>query len=484
MNYIRVLCIPIFFLMIRRPPRSTLFPYTTLFRSPSLISPGGASKLTASFAKNSSNTAINPTVMNGLAITFNGGANGTVNPVNGTIVNLMDTTRYTNATCPGDTPTAVSARVEDGTQTAGITVHEPPRLGPCPANIARDNDSGHCSAVVTFTPPTFTAGCPPPAIVCTPPSGAAFPKGTTTVTCVASNGVAPNDTCRFTVSVADTEHPVIHCPGPLAHATDPGKCSAVVALDTNIAADNCPGVHLVCNPPTGSTFQKGATEVTCTATDAGGLTSTCSFTVTVQDTERPISTCPGNINTDNDRGLCSAIVNYPAPTATDNCPGAIAIACNPPSGSAFQVGNTTVNCTATDVAGRVGSCSFTVAVADTEKPTGSCPHDTTVTENPPQSGHATVNYPNPTVHDNCPNPGFACNPQSGSSFAIGTTEVKCLFIDAHLNKDSCSFRVTVTQSCEITCRRDTAVSNDHGQCGAIVTYSDPTTTGACGTVTC
>src|SRR2546422_1360631 len=27
-----------FFLMIRRPPRSTLFPYTTLFRSPRLLS--------------------------------------------------------------------------------------------------------------------------------------------------------------------------------------------------------------------------------------------------------------------------------------------------------------------------------------------------------------------------------------------------------------------------------------------------------------
>src|SRR5689334_24193386 len=26
--------VPFFFLMIRRPPRSTLFPYTTLFRSP------------------------------------------------------------------------------------------------------------------------------------------------------------------------------------------------------------------------------------------------------------------------------------------------------------------------------------------------------------------------------------------------------------------------------------------------------------------
>src|SRR3712207_7139285 len=27
------LCVQLFFLMIRRPPRSTLFPYTTLFRS-------------------------------------------------------------------------------------------------------------------------------------------------------------------------------------------------------------------------------------------------------------------------------------------------------------------------------------------------------------------------------------------------------------------------------------------------------------------
>src|SRR2546429_9776849 len=29
-----IFCLSFFFLMIRRPPRSTLFPYTTLFRSP------------------------------------------------------------------------------------------------------------------------------------------------------------------------------------------------------------------------------------------------------------------------------------------------------------------------------------------------------------------------------------------------------------------------------------------------------------------
>src|SRR2546430_7086382 len=36
-NHIRV-----FLLMIRRPPRSTLFPYTTLFRSPVLAGPDAA----------------------------------------------------------------------------------------------------------------------------------------------------------------------------------------------------------------------------------------------------------------------------------------------------------------------------------------------------------------------------------------------------------------------------------------------------------
>src|SRR5260221_3723609 len=32
-SYVHLCVLPFFFLMIRRPPRSTLFPYTTLFRS-------------------------------------------------------------------------------------------------------------------------------------------------------------------------------------------------------------------------------------------------------------------------------------------------------------------------------------------------------------------------------------------------------------------------------------------------------------------
>src|SRR5690348_18229886 len=32
-SYLQIRTIPVFFFIIRRPPRSTLFPYTTLFRS-------------------------------------------------------------------------------------------------------------------------------------------------------------------------------------------------------------------------------------------------------------------------------------------------------------------------------------------------------------------------------------------------------------------------------------------------------------------
>src|SRR3990172_12313167 len=43
----RIRCL-FFFLMIRRPPRSTLFPYTTLFRSSSGCSPGPPCRRSAS----------------------------------------------------------------------------------------------------------------------------------------------------------------------------------------------------------------------------------------------------------------------------------------------------------------------------------------------------------------------------------------------------------------------------------------------------
>lgn len=57
------------------------------------------------------------------------------------------------------------------------------------------------------------------------------------------------------------------------------------------------------------------------------------------------------------------MVSYPAPVVSDNCPGVTAV-CNPPAGSWFPTGVTTVTCTAADTAGNTSTCSFTVTVFD------------------------------------------------------------------------------------------------------------------------
>jgi hypothetical protein len=64
-------------------------------------------------------------------------------------------------------------------------------------------------------------------------------------------------------------------------------------------------------------------------------------------------------------GPTDTVVTYPSPTATDNAPGPVAIACTPASGAMFSVGATVVTCTATDVSGNVATAIFNVAVQNT-----------------------------------------------------------------------------------------------------------------------
>ena len=47
-------------------------------------------------------------------------------------------------------------------------------------------------------------------------------------------------------------------------------------------------------------------------------------TITLIDTTPPVITCPSDIVVNNDPGVCGATVNYPIPTATDNCSSPLA----------------------------------------------------------------------------------------------------------------------------------------------------------------
>jgi uncharacterized repeat protein (TIGR01451 family) len=387
------------------------------------------------------------------------------------------------ATVSSDT---TDPNMANNSATATVTASNPAPMITCPANVVQSTDPGQCSAVVNYPAPTVSDNCPGSTVVCNPRSGSTFPKGTTTVTCTATDAGGATATCQFTVTVNDTEKPTITCPANMVTTTDPGQCSAVVTYAPPTATDNCPGVTVTCDPPSGSTFPKGTTTVTCTATDSSGNTATCSFTVTVNDTEKPVITCPANVIMSTDPGQCSAVVNYPAPTATDNCPG-VTVTCNPPSGSTFPKGTTTVTCTATDASGNTATCSFTVTVNDTEKPTITCPADMTVPQDSPFG--ATVNY-TVSASDNCPGVTVVCVPPPGSIFPLGTTTVTCTATDSSGNTATCSFRVTVVSPASTASAKVTGggsilvpggqatfgmveISDTDGQLKGQLTYQDP-----------
>src|SRR5581483_6535095 len=121
----------------------------------------------------------------------------------------------------------------------------------------------------------------------------------------------------FTVTVLDTQAPVITCPANLTVSAAAGVCSSNVTFSVT-ATDNCAVTNLVSNPASGFAFPVGVTTVTNTVTDASGNTSRCTFTVTVLDTQAPVITCPANITVNAAAGSCSSNVTFSV-TATDNC---------------------------------------------------------------------------------------------------------------------------------------------------------------------
>ena len=79
------------------------------------------------------------------------------------------------------------------------------------------------------------------------------------------------------------------------------------------------------------------------------------------DSTAPVVTPPPNqvITTSNPGGTT---VTYPSATAIDDLDGTVPVTCTPPSDSFFNIGDTTVTCSATDAAGNTGSATFTVTV--------------------------------------------------------------------------------------------------------------------------
>ncbi|MCC9018419.1 HYR domain-containing protein [Flavobacterium lipolyticum] len=357
----------------------------------------------------------------------------------------------------------------------------------CPSNVTAVADTNSCAATgVVLGTPVTSDNCSGTVTV-TNDAPSSFPIGITTVTWTATDAAGNTQTCTQTVTVNDTQKPTITCPSNVTAVADTNSCAATgVVLGTPTTSDNCSGTVTVTNDAP-SSFPIGTTTVTWTATDAAGNTQTCTQTVTVSDTQKPTITCPSNVTAVADTNSCAATgVVLGTPVTSDNCSGTVTVTVTNDAPSSFPIGTTTVTWTATDAAGNTQTCTQTVTVSDTQKPTITCPSNVTAVADVNSCTATGVVLGTPTTSDNCSGTVTVTN-DAPSSFPIGTTTVTWTATDAAGNTQTCTQTVTVndTQKPTITCPSNVTAVADVNSCAATgVVLGTPVTSDNCsGTVT-
>ena len=128
--------------------------------------------------------------------------------------------------------------------------------------------------------------------------------------------------------VKDVTPPSIVCPANItasANTTNTSGASGAIVTYTATASDNCGISSTIYSPASGSFFPVGTTLVTTTVTDVNGLTSTCSFNVTVTSCAPVItvSSTPTS-NTYTGGAPNSLFIGYGAQSTTLNVSTAVA----------------------------------------------------------------------------------------------------------------------------------------------------------------
>lgn len=360
----------------------------------------------------------------------------------------------------------------------------------CPPDIDITIESGACDTLLTYPDPTLSDNCPEVtfSVLSGPASGTTLSAGSYSVTLQAIDASGNTAECSFNIDIADNNNPVFDCPGDIVVDADPGLCETIVTFEDPTATDPCSNVTVsqTGGLPSGSSFPVGTSTIEYTAEDEFGNIEVCSFDIIVEDNEDPTVTCPDDILTVNDPGLCGATVTFDAPVADDNCGiASITLIEGLPSGDFFPAGTTTVSFEVSDPSGNTAVCSFNVVVADDEDPTLTCPADIEI--NAGLACSVVVDYDAPTASDNC---GVASvnlieGLASGSEFPAGVTVVSFEAIDDAGNTTTCSFAITVTEDGlpTIECPDNLSVPADPGVCAAIVNYDLPTAEDDCSEVT-
>src|SRR5258705_1480589 len=232
--------------MIRRPPRSTLFPYTTLFRSDSC---SGTNGITLS----QSPTAGTLVGLGAHVIT--------VTETDTTRLNSSCTTTFTVTDCT--TPTVICPAPTSASAATNC-------LAAVPDVLSGVSASDSCSGTSGIT------------LSQSPAAGTLVGLGAHTITVTASDAATNSATCTTTFTVTDATAPTVICPAPTSASARTNCLAAVPVFFNGTAATEsytCPYATLFRSSPTAGTLVGlGVHVITVTATDAATNSATCTTT--------------------------------------------------------------------------------------------------------------------------------------------------------------------------------------------------------------
>lgn len=245
-----------------------------------------------------------------------------------------------------------------------VSPNNPPDIAGCPSNMAQDNDTGQCAAVVNWTAPTasdsdgtvvsFTATHNP---------GDSFPVGTTTVIYTATDDSGDTATCSFDVTVNDVEAPIVVTSGFGIALNTSGQVTIVAADVDDGSSDNCGIQSLTLDRTDFDCSDLGSNMVTLTVTDTAGNLATATAQIIIQDVIAPTAVTQDitvQLDASGNASITAADINN---GSSDNCSIA-SLSLDRNDFACADLGQNTVTLTVTDIAGNTDTATATVTVQE------------------------------------------------------------------------------------------------------------------------
>lgn len=355
-----------------------------------------------------------------------------------------DASASTTATITGLSAGSYEVTVTDAngnTTTANVTIGEPTQLVVAVGTVTDVTCTGNTDGAVTTT---ISGGTTSYTFSWdngeTTQNLSGVVEGTYVLTVTDANGCT--ETATAVVGMTDNVAPIVVTQDITVSLDALGNVSITTSDIDNGSSDDCGIDTYALDKVDFNCSDLGANTVTLTVTDVNGNSATGTATVTVEDIEDPVISCPSNVTAYADATSNGTAVTWTAATATDNC-SIQSITSDIANGSTFTLGTTTVTYTATDGSGNTATCMFDVTVLDTVSPVISgCPADITQTNDLDSCG-AAVSWTAPTFYDNSGSYTVVYSHNSGDYFPVGTTTVTVTVTDAAGNSSVCTFDVTV-----------------------------------------